>query len=127
MRLGLSRDLGFTGEDRSENLRRAAEAGKLLNNSGLICVMALIAPSESVRQRAAKVVGEEKFVVVHLDPPAEVSAERDNKKEDIDGERSTPDFQKPENADLVLDTSKLDTVACVDKIVQLLESRSLIA
>ena len=56
-----------------------------------------------------------------------VSAERDNKKEDIDGERSTPDFQKPENADLVLDTSKLDTVACVDKIVQLLESRSLIA
>lgn len=127
MRLGLSRDLGFTSEDRSENLRRAAEAGKLLNNSGLICVMALIAPNESVRQRAAKVVGDEKFVVVHLDPPPEVSAERDSKKEDSDGERSDPDFQKPENADLVLDTSKLDTAACVDKIVELLESRKLIA
>jgi bifunctional enzyme CysN/CysC len=67
MRLGLSRDLGFSDEDRSENLRRASEAARLINNSGLICILALIAPSEEVRQRSRQVIGEENFIVVHLD------------------------------------------------------------
>ena len=69
MRVGISKDLGFTPEDRSENLRRTAEVAKLLNDAGLVCIAAFVAPSEEVRQRAAEVVGEERFLVVHLPHP----------------------------------------------------------
>ena len=126
MRLGLSRDLGFSTEDRSENLRRASEAAKLMNNSGLICVLALIAPNEATRKRAAQVVGEEQFIVIHLDAPAEVCAARNETAHDTEIEEAEPDFQTPENPDLVLDTNALAPNECVDKIVELLESRQLI-
>ena len=69
MRRGISRDLGFTVADRSENLRRSAEVAKLLNDAGLICLAAFLAPEEAVRQKAAEVVGRERFLVVHLDAP----------------------------------------------------------
>ncbi len=77
MRLGISRDLGFTAEDRSENLRRSAEVAKLMNDAGLICIGAFVAPREDVRQRAAQVVGPERFLVVHLNAPLEVCRQRD--------------------------------------------------
>ncbi len=71
---GISRDLGFTAEDRSENLRRSAEVAKLMNDAGLICIAAFVAPSEEVRQRAAQVIGAERFLVVHLTPPSTSAA-----------------------------------------------------
>ena len=61
MRLGISRDLGFTSEERSENLRRSAEVARLINQAGLICISAFVAPSEEVRQKAAEVVGADRF------------------------------------------------------------------
>ena len=125
MRLGLSRDLSFTEEDRSENLRRASEAAKLINNSGMICVLALIAPNEEARGRSAQVIGEDKLLVVHLDAPVDVCVER-NKQDEEDAVESTLDFQKPENPDLVLDTNSLAPDECVDKIIDLLESKNLI-
>ena len=125
MRLGLSRDLGFSKEDRSENLRRAAEAAKLVNHSGLICIVALIAPNEEARQRSAQVVGEDQFIVVHLDAPPEVCAER-NQKTDDSVEESQPDFQTPANPDLVIDTNSLLTNECVDKIMEMLNAKNLI-
>ncbi len=54
MRQGISRDLGFTAEERSENLRRSAEVAKLMNDAGLICIAAFVAPSEEVRTKAAR-------------------------------------------------------------------------
>ena len=51
MRLGVSRDLGFSSEDRSENLRRSAEVARLVNDSGLICIGAFVAPEASVREK----------------------------------------------------------------------------
>jgi bifunctional enzyme CysN/CysC len=127
MRLGLSRDLGFNSGDRSENLRRAAEAARLVNNSGLICIMALIVPSEEIRQRAAQTIGTDRFVIVFLDAPAAVCASRHAPHQRDDAsEEIAPDFQPPERPDLVLDTSKLSTGECVQKIIQLLESRKLI-
>ena len=77
MRRGISRDLGFTVDDRSENLRRTAEVAKLMNDAGLICLAAFLAPQEEVRQKAAEVVGRQKFLVVHLDAPVEVCRARD--------------------------------------------------
>ena len=77
MRAGLSRDLGFTAEERSENLRRAAEVAKLLNDSGLVCVASFIAPHEEVRQKAKKLIGADRFYHIHLSTPLEVCRQRD--------------------------------------------------
>lgn len=126
MRLGLSRDLGFSSEDRSENLRRASETAKLFNKSGLICVLAMIAPNEDARAKSAGVVGDEHFVVVHLNAPEEVCLERNRATDGEEAEESKLEFQAPENADLELDTSKLSTVQCVDKIIELLEQKNFI-
>ena len=126
MRLGLSRDLGFSNDDRSENLRRASEAARLFNNSGLICVLALIAPSEEVRRRSGQVIGEENFIVVYLDAPADVCAQRNQGNRLDNAGESVPNFQQPENPQLVLDTNALNPAQCVDRIIELLKSRELI-
>ena len=126
MRLGLSRDLGFSDEDRSENLRRASETAKLFNNSGLICILSMIAPNEDARSKSAKVVGEERFILVHLNAPAEICAERNRATDGDEAEESALHFQVPENPDLVLDTSQLSTSECVDKILEMLESKNLV-
>ena len=124
MRLGISRDLSFSDEDRSENLRRASEAARIINHSGLICILSLIAPNEDARQRSAQVIGEDKFIVVHLDAPAEVCAKRN--LSDEDGTEAAPKFDQPVQPDLVLNTVDLNTHQCVDKIYKLLESKQLI-
>ena len=62
MRLGISRDLGFSSVERSENLRRAAEVARIANQSGLICICSLLAPSESVRERVRETIGAERFL-----------------------------------------------------------------
>ena len=77
MRRGISRELGFTAEERSENLRRSAEIAKLMNDAGLICVAAFVAPSEEVRQRVRDVVGPERFLTVHVATPLEACRQRD--------------------------------------------------
>jgi len=127
--MGLSRDLQFSRDDRSENIRRAAEVARLMNRSGLICLMSLIAPNEDVRQRAAKVVGEEQFIVVHLNASDEVCASRNESAKKLteeDAQESAVEYQVPANADLVLDTEKMPAHECIDKVVELLESRDLV-
>ena len=62
MRMGISRDLGFSAEERSENLRRAAEIAKLINDAGQICIAAFVAPSDWVRQKARELIGEGAFL-----------------------------------------------------------------
>ncbi len=64
LRAGLSRDLSFTDEDRSENLRRAAEIAKLLLDQGMIAVMSLVAPDASARARAKALIGSERFMEI---------------------------------------------------------------
>ena len=124
MRLGISRDLGFSTVDRSENLRRAAEFAKLMNHSGLICILALVSPHDEARVKAAQVVGDDNFLLVHLAASAEVCQARN--QTDRDGEtteRVALDYQQPGSPDLVLDTENLSTIECVDEIVKLLESK----
>jgi bifunctional enzyme CysN/CysC len=133
MRQGISRDLGFSVSDRSENLRRSAEAAKLLNDAGLICVAAFLAPEESVRQKAAEVVGRERFLVVHLDAPLEVCRQRDTSgmytKADSGEIANVPGvstaYEPPKKPDLVLDTSKTPVDECVAQIVKLLAARGI--
>jgi bifunctional enzyme CysN/CysC len=131
MRRGISKDLGFTADERSENLRRSAEVAKLFNDAGVIVLAAFVAPEEAVRQKAAAAIGRERFLVVHLDCPLEVCRQRDT-----DGHYRLADsgeianfpgvsapYEAPQEADLVLATAKISTSQCVDKVLALLESR----
>ena len=133
MRQGISRDLGFSAEDRSENLRRSAEVARLINDAGLICIGAFVAPSEDVRRKAAQVVGEDRFLVVHLAAPVEVCRERDTEgqyERADSGEIanfpgvSSP-YEEPVKPDLVLPTHEWPVNRCVNAILQLLEERGI--
>lgn len=134
MRLGISRDLGFTAEDRSENLRRSAEVAKLMNDAGLICIEAFVAPSEEVRQRAAQVIGAERFLVVHLSAPVDVCRQRDQRgqyaKADNGEIASFPGvsapYEPPLAPDLVLPTHELSVDQCVDRILDMLRQKNII-
>ncbi len=79
MRLGLCADLGFTPEDRSENVRRLAHLSKFLINAGSICIVAVISPYERDRQMAAQIIGQDDFLEVFVFCPLETCQKRDPK------------------------------------------------
>ena len=135
MRLGISRDLGFTAEDRSENLRRSAEVAKLMNDAGMICFCAFASPREEVRVKAASVVGEDRFLVVHLNAPVDVCRERDQEglygKADAGEIANFPGVSSPYEApvkpDLVLATDELSIDDCVGQIMAMLDARGFVS
>ncbi|QDS91518.1 Bifunctional enzyme CysN/CysC [Roseimaritima multifibrata] len=126
MRLGISRDLGFTAEERSENLRRASEIAKLINDSGQICIAAFVAPSDWVRIKARQLIGEERFLHVHLCTSAEVCRQRDQTGQyqaaDSGEITSFPgvtfEYESPNQADLVFDTSVTSINEAVKEILK---------
>jgi bifunctional enzyme CysN/CysC len=79
LRSGLNQDLGFSREDRAENVRRTAEMARVLNDAGLIAIVALISPFRAERENARSIVGAERFVEVYVDTPLDVCAARDVK------------------------------------------------
>jgi bifunctional enzyme CysN/CysC len=134
MRLGISRDLGFSSDERAENLRRSAEVARLMNDGGLICIAALVAPSEESRQRAQEVVGTDQFIVVHVSAPLEVCRARDasgmyamadsGKIANFPG--VTAPYEPPETPDLVVPTDECTCDECADQIIQMLRDRQVI-
>ena len=134
MRLGLSKDLGFTPDDRSENLRRTAEVAKLMNDAGLICLAAFVAPSADIRRKAAQFVGTDRFLLIYLSAPVEVCRQRDTDRlyqladqgdiGNFPGVSVT--YEVPEDPDLALPTHELSVDRCVDRIIELLEKRKII-
>jgi bifunctional enzyme CysN/CysC len=131
MRRGISKDLGFTALERSENLRRSAEVAKLFNDSGLIVLAAFVAPEEAVRQKAAATIGSDRFLLIHLSAPIDVCRVRDTdghyKLADT-GEMPlfpgvTSPYEPPLHPDLVLETDKLSVDSCVQRIIEVLKSR----
>jgi len=134
MRQGISRDLGFSARERSENLRRSVEVAHLFNDAGVICLAAFVAPDEEVRRKAAERIGRERFLVVHLAAPVEICRTRDT-----DGHYAQADageianfpgvsapYEPPANPDLVLPTHEWPAAKCVDAVVELLESRGMV-
>ncbi|MFV2069184.1 MAG: sulfate adenylyltransferase subunit CysN [Pirellulales bacterium] len=135
MRLGISRDLGFTAAERSENLRRSSEVARIMNDAGLVCIAAFLAPSEAVRQKAREVIGPDRFLVVHLAAPVEVCRERDQEglyalADDgriADFPGVTAPYETPREPDLVLPTHQWSVAECVERIMELLEAQGMIA
>ena len=134
MRLGLSRDLGFSAHDRSENLRRTAEVARLANNQGLIVLAAFVAPAAEVRDRMRELILPERWIEVLLEAPEEVRRERDEAgmyaKADSGEIASFPGvtapYDRPVDPALTLDTSQLSVDEAVDAIMELLEDRGLL-
>ncbi|MGL4554527.1 MAG: sulfate adenylyltransferase subunit CysN [Gemmataceae bacterium] len=131
MRQGLNRDLGFTADDRSENLRRSAEVARLLNDAGVLTVAAFVAPHEAVRAKARQVIGPDRYLEVYCTAPMSVLRERDRsgayeladqgKIAQMPG--VTAAFEEPASPDLVLPTDQVGVDECVTRIVELMRAR----
>ena len=113
VRMGLNSNLGFTEEDRIENIRRIAEVAKLMNDAGLIVLTSFISPFRSDRERARMIIGEENFVEIYVSTPLEECEKRDVKglyRKARSGELpnftgiSSP-YEAPEHADITIDTT----------------------
>lgn len=128
IRHGLSKDLGFSDVDRTENIRRIAEVAKLMNDAGLIVITAFISPLRSDRKMASLIIGEECYREVYISTPIEICESRDPKGlyekaraglvKEFTGV-SAP-YESPLNADLILDTEKLSREACVKTLLTLI-------
>lgn len=79
IRSGINNNLGFSNEDRIENIRRIAEISKLFINCGIITINCFVSPTEAIRQQAKAIIGEENFIEVFIDTPIEVCEQRDTK------------------------------------------------
>lgn len=115
VRSGINNNLGFSAEDRVENIRRIAEVGRLFVDTGIITIAAFISPNNQLREMAAEIIGKDDFVEVFVSTPLEECEKRDVKGLYAKARRgeiknftgiSAP-FEAPEHPDITLDTSKL--------------------
>lgn len=131
LRTGVNNNLGFSEEDRRENIRRAAEVAKLFAQSGVVTICSLISPTQSIRQMAREVIGEDNYFEVYIDCPLEICEQRDVKGLYAKARRgeikdftgiSSP-FEAPENPDLRLRTDQESIEVChqqlVDKVLDI--------
>ena len=126
VRHGLNKDLGFTPEDRAENVRRVAEVSKLMCEAGVVVFVALVSPFVSDRRAARDLFQPGQFIEVYVDTPLDIVSERDTKGLYAKAAAGTlpnltgvgQDYEVPEHAELVLrGTGDLD--ASVDSLVRL--------
>jgi bifunctional enzyme CysN/CysC len=126
VRHGLNRDLGFSAEDRVENIRRVAEVARLMVDAGLIVLVSFISPFRDERRMARERFGEGEFVEVFVDTPLEVCERRDVKGLYAKARAGQiPNFtgidspyERPEHAELVLDTLAESTEQLAIKVVE---------
>ncbi len=126
VRTGLNKDLGFTPEDRAENVRRVAEAAKLMLDAGLVVIVALVSPFRADRRAAREIFASDDFVEVFVDTPVELCAQRDPKglyAKAASGNLPNmtgvgQEYEPPDHAELVINGAG-DLDASVEQLVQL--------
>ncbi len=129
VRHGLNRDLGFTDADRVENIRRVAEASKLMVEAGLLTLVSFISPFRDERELARQLVEEEEFIEIFINTPLEVCEQRDPKglyKKARAGEIKNftgidSAYEAPENPEIEVDTGSLSAEEAATQIVAYLE------
>jgi len=134
LRHGISKDLGFTPADRAENNRRAAEIAKLMTEAGLIVIAAFVSPFRADRQTTRALFGEDEFLEVHVDLPAELAAERDTtglyakaqsgELENLTGLGAA--YEPPEEPDIRLDMTSLSVDEAAEQVLAALRGRGLL-
>jgi len=128
IRHGLNKNLGFSPEDREENIRRISEVAKLFRDAGVINLTAFISPYRKDREAARKLTDDGSFVEVFVDCPVEVCEQRDPKgaykkaREGIIKEFTgiSAPYEAPENPELHLRTDKFSVEECVKAIIDYL-------
>jgi bifunctional enzyme CysN/CysC len=129
VRHGLNKDLGFTEEDRVENIRRVAEVAKLMVDAGLIVLVSFISPFRAERRMARELMDDGEFIEVFVDTPLAEAERRDVKGlyakaragelKNFTGVDSP--YEAPEHAEIRIDTTRLDPEAAAEQIVGWLE------
>ena len=134
VRHGLNRDLGFSPEDRVENIRRVGEVAKLMIEAGLIVLVSFISPFRSERQMARDLVGEDEFIEIYVDTPLETCEARDpkglyklaraGKLPNLTGLGSP--YEPPENPDISLDGGGQKPADLAEQVLDVLRRRGIV-
>ena len=134
IRHGLNKDLGFSPEDREENIRRIGEVANLFAQAGVIAITAFISPYRADRRKARAAAPKDRFLEVHVDCPLEVCEERDPKglyKKARAGEIpnftgiSAP-YEEPLEPELIVNTSGETVEQSAQRVIDFLKSRGII-
>ncbi len=124
IREGINSNLGFSDEDRLENIRRIAEVSKLFLENGIICINCFVSPTIQIRELAKSIIGPDDFLEVYVNAPLEICEKRDVKglyKKARAGEIAdftgiSAPFEAPPDAALEIRTDELDKVASLKKL-----------
>lgn len=128
IRSGINNNLGFSADDRRENIRRIAEVGKLFVDTGIITLAAFISPDNEMRGMASDIIGADSFLEVYVSTPLEECERRDVKGLYAKARRgeiknftgiSAP-FEAPMSPALDLDTSKLSLQESVERLLEMI-------
>ncbi|MCD4724929.1 MAG: adenylyl-sulfate kinase [Bacteroidales bacterium] len=125
IRAGINNNLGFSIEDRLENIRRISEVSKLFIHCGIITINSFISPTEKIRKMAVDIIGRENFIGVFINAPVSVCEQRDIKglyKKARAGEIKNftgvnAPYEPPENPDIEVNTGRLSAADSVQKII----------
>ena len=127
IRHGLCSDLGFSLEDRTENIRRIGEVGKLFVDSGTVTLGTFVSPLRSDREKLRDLIGKD-FIEVYVKCSLETCEQRDPKDlykkarrgeiKDFTGIDSP--YEEPKSAEIVISTDNLDIMQCAEKIIEYL-------
>ena len=131
VRAGINNNLGFSAEDRIENIRRIAEIGKLFVQTGVVTLACFVSPTNDIRQMACEIVGEEDFLEVYISTPIEECERRDvkglyaraRKGEVKNFTGISAPFEAPVSADIDIDTSKIPLEESVRTLTELIIKR----
>ena len=135
VRHGLNKDLGFTAQDRVENIRRVAEVARLMVDAGVVVIAALISPFRAERRMARELLAEGEFIEVFVDIPLQLAEQRDPKGLYAKARRGElknftgidSAYEAPEHPELTLDTSRVAAAAAAEQLVQHLLQMGVIA
>ena len=128
VRTGLNSNLGFSEEDRTENIRRVAETAKLFMNCGVITICCFVSPTIAMRKLASDIIGEDDFLEIFVNTPIEVCEARDTKGlyvkarkgEIADFTGISAPFEAPTTPALEIKTAEKDVEECVDDLLKFL-------
>lgn len=134
MRHGLNKDLGFSKDERQENIRRVAEVAKLFCDAGTLTICSFVSPYKEDRDNARNLVEESEFIEVYTKCPLETCLERDPKsmyKKAVKGKMKSftgvdDPYEAPESPELVLETDKMNVSECVKIIMDYLDANRII-
>lgn len=129
VRKGINSDLGFSPQDREENIRRIAEVAKLMIDAGLIVLASFVSPYRVDRARAKAIVGSDDFIELFVDTPLEECERRDTKglyKKARQGVIKNftgigAPYEAPEHPDITIDTTQMDVEQAIDWIVEAIQ------